>query len=66
VNNFIMKLPVTMKLPGRTSAALGGIADCASRASVLAFDLSSRVCIAAPVHDGNGRNPTCMRVGKAH
>jgi hypothetical protein len=59
VNNFIMKLS------GRTSAAVGGIANCAGIAPVLAFDPSARDRIAATVHDGSGWNSTCMRVGKA-
>jgi hypothetical protein len=59
VNNFFMKLS------GRTSAALGGNADCAATAPVLAFDPSTRDRIAATVRDGRGWNPTCMRVGKA-
>jgi hypothetical protein len=66
VNNFIMKLPVTMKLPGRISAAVGGIADCAATAPVLAFDPRTRDRIAAAVHDGSGWNPACTRVGTVH
>ena len=60
MNNFIMKLS------GCTSAVLGGIADCAVTAPVLAFDPSTRDRITATVHDGSGWNPTCMRVGKVH
>jgi hypothetical protein len=60
VNNFIMKLS------GHTSAALGGNADCAATAPVLAFDPSTRDRIVATVHDGSGRNPACTRVGMAH
>ena len=61
MNNFIMKLS------GRMLDALGaGIADCAATAPVLAFDLCIRDRIAATVHDGSGRSPTCMWVGKVH
>jgi hypothetical protein len=61
MNNFIMKLS------GRMLDALGaGIADCAATAPVLAFDPRTRDRIAATVHDGSGRNPTCTRVGKGH
>ena len=60
MNNFVMKLP------GCSSAALGGIADCAATAPVLAFDPSIRDRIAATVDNGSGRNPACMRVGTVH
>ena len=60
MNNFIMKLSAC------TSVALGGIGDCAAIPPALAFDPSTRDRIAATVDDGNGRNPTCMRVGKVH
>jgi hypothetical protein len=59
VNNFIMKLS------GRTPAASGGgIADCASHASVLASASASE--FTAPPPDGGCLNPAWMRVDKAH
>jgi hypothetical protein len=60
VNNFIMKLS------GRISAALGGIADCAATAPVLAFDPRTRDRIAAFAYDGSGWNPACTWVDTVH
>ena len=61
MNNFIMKLSGRMPVAPRA-----GNADCTLSAPVLAFDPCIRDRIAATVHDGSGRNPTCMRVGKVH